>query len=271
MPARLALVGRAHFIGVAVTAIPLYFQRPGMPVVAASLVIGSGGDANPTGRSGLANFTAAMLNQGTASRNTLTLANDIAQPGARISASSSKDAITVSLPSLKSNLPSAIDLLADVALRPSFPKDEVERQRRSRLASLVAQRQDPQTVASTVTLAMLYGPSHRYGHIELGNESAIRATVREDMEAFWKRTLVPGNAALIVSGAIGERELKPLVEKAFGAWPAAGRRAAASRGARVGRRAATARGEVRRRRRRRRAADLCRRRDDWRRVLDAGP
>src|SRR4029079_15135833 len=94
----------------------MYVERPGMPVVAASLVVNSGGDSNPIGRSGLANFTAAMLNQGTASRNALTLANDIAQLGASISASSTKDATTVSLESLKANLPAAIDLLADVAL-----------------------------------------------------------------------------------------------------------------------------------------------------------
>ena len=121
----------------------LFHERPGMPVVAADLVIRTGGDANPVDRPGLANFTASMLDQGTASRNALQLADDIAQLGAAINATSSKDASIVSVGSLRKNFPAALDLLADVALRPTFPEAEVERQRKSRLARIIAQRAGP--------------------------------------------------------------------------------------------------------------------------------
>ena len=198
----------------------IFHERPGsMPVVAADLVIRTGGDANPIDRPGLANFTAAMLDQGTQSRNALQIADDVAQLGASLNATSSKDATIVSASSLRKNFPAALDLLADVTLRPSFPQAEVDRQRTSRLARLVAQRQDPSTVASIATVAALYGSQHPYGFIEIGTESGVTATTRDDLQAFWKKNFVPGNAALVVAGAIGEAELRPLVEKAFGAWP----------------------------------------------------
>jgi zinc protease len=37
--------------------------------------------------------------------------------------------------------------------------------------------------------------------------------------SFWQHNFVPSNAALIVAGEMSEAELRPLVEKAFGAWP----------------------------------------------------
>jgi zinc protease len=198
----------------------IFHERPGsMPVVAADLVIKTGGDANPVDRPGLANFTAAMLDQGTQSRNALQIADDVAQLGASLNATSSKDATIVSVSALRKNFPAALDLLADVTLRPGFPQAEVDRQRTSRLARLVAQRQDPGTVATIATVSALYGSQHPYGFVELGTESGVTATTRDDMQAFWKKNFVPGNAALVVAGAIGQAELRPLVEKAFGAWP----------------------------------------------------
>src|SRR5262249_13791918 len=99
-----------------------------------------------------------------------------------------------------------------------FPQAEIDRQRASRLASLVQQRQDPSTVAAIVALLGLYGPAHPYGYIEMGNEQAVQSTTRDDLDGFWKRAFVPGNAALVVAGAVGESELRPLVEKTFGSW-----------------------------------------------------
>jgi zinc protease len=198
----------------------IFHERPGMPVVAADLVIKTGGDANPADRPGLANFTSAMLDQGTQSRNALQIADDVAQLGASLAATSSKDSTIVSVGSLRKNFPAALNLLADIALRPNFPQAEVDRQRTSRQARLVEQRQVPSTVATIATLAALYGAKHPYGFIELGSESAVTATTRDDMMGFWKKTFVPGNAALVVAGAIGEADLRSLVEKTFGAWPA---------------------------------------------------
>jgi zinc protease len=70
-----------------------------------------------------------------------------------------------------------------------------------------------------VTASALYGDRHPYGFTEIGTEAAVRGASRTDIEAFWRQNFVPGNAAIIVAGDITMTELKPLVEKAFGAWP----------------------------------------------------
>ena len=144
--------------GLTVIALP---QTGGVPVVSANLVLRSGGDANPLDKPGLASFTADLLDQGTATRNAMQLAEEVAQIGASLDTGTSRDATTVSTSSLSRNFPAALALVADVALRPGFPAEEVERVRATRLASLVEQRGNPVQIVGNVMGKALYG-THQY-------------------------------------------------------------------------------------------------------------
>jgi zinc protease len=189
-----------------------------MPVVAANLVFRTGSDANPADKPGLANFVAAMLDEGTSTRSALQIADQVAQLGASLNTGSTMDSSTVSGRSLSKNFPALLDLMADVSLRPSFPAEEVERQRASRLAQLVQQRENPGQLAAQVTASALYGARHPYGYTEIGTEPSVKAMSRDDMQQFWKQNFVPNNAALVVAGEMSMNELRALAEKSFGAW-----------------------------------------------------
>jgi zinc protease len=197
-----------------------YTARPNMPIVSARLVIRSGSDQNPLDRPGLAGFTAALLTEGTATRSALQVADEAAQLGTALTTSSSMDAMSASVTALTRNFPAALNLLSDVILHPAFPAEEVERQRKSRLASLTNQRANPSIVATNVMNAAIFGPKHPYGYSELGTRDSVEKINRDDMSAFWKKHALANNAALIVAGSIPLAELKPLVEKSFGGWKA---------------------------------------------------
>jgi len=193
-------------------------EKHDVPIVAANLVFRGGSDSNPLEKPGLANFAAAMLDEGTSTRDALVIADQLAQLGASLGTASSMDSMTVSARSLSKNFPAALDLLADVSLRPSFPADEIDRQRASRLAQLVQQRDNPAQLVSNVAMNAVYGLRHPYGFSEIGTEASVKAITRADMQAFWKERFAPNNAALIVAGDITMAELRALAEKAFGAW-----------------------------------------------------
>jgi zinc protease len=148
----------------------------------------------------------------------LQIADEVARLGGSLTTGSTMDASQVSASSLQRTFPQMLELMVDVVRRPTFPAEELERQRASRLASLVQQRENANAVASTVMAAALYGPAHPYGYTELGTEPSNKAMTREDLQAFWSRNFVPNNAALVVSGHITVAELKPLVAKAFSDW-----------------------------------------------------
>ena len=193
-------------------------ERRELPVVSASLVFASGSGANPADMPGLANFTAAMLDEGTKTRNALQIADETARLGATLGTASTMDQSQISVTSLAAQFPRALDLLADVAQNPTFPQEEVERQRASRLANLVAQKSNPAQIAARVMASALYGTAHPYGYTELGTEASNKAMSRAAMENYWKQQLVPGNAALVVVGAVSRKELEAMTTKAFAGW-----------------------------------------------------
>src|SRR5262249_34657721 len=159
-------------------------ERPGLPIVSVNLVVKTGSGANPADKPGLASFTAAMIDEGTESRTALQIADEVAQLGGSLGTSSTMDASQVSASSLKRTFPDRLALGGDVSRHPNFPDDEIERQRASRLASLVQQRENAGGVANAVMAAALYGLAHPYGYTELGTEPSNKAMTRSDMLAF---------------------------------------------------------------------------------------
>src|SRR6267142_2557027 len=198
----------------------LYNERPGLPLVAAGLVLRAGSGANPIDRPGLAGMTARMLQQGTATRSATQIADRAADLGATLNSRASTDSSLIATHSLSRSFPDALELLADVALHPSFPKAEIERVRSERLAALVQEKDDPFSVAFRVAAAALYGAHHTYGYPESGTAESVKAISHDDLLRFWQQNYSPNDAALIVSGNIRLATLKPLLEKAFGEWKA---------------------------------------------------
>jgi len=196
----------------------LYSYRPGLPLVAANLVVRAGSGVNPVDRPGLASMTARMLQQGTTTRSALQIADRAADLGATLNSGAGTDTTGISTRSLSRNFPEALELLADVALHPAFPQSEIERVRSERLTSIVQEKDDPFTLAFRVLAAALYGPRHTYGYPDSGTTESIKAISRDDLDHFWKQNYFADDAALVVTGNIKLAALKPLLEKQFGAW-----------------------------------------------------
>jgi zinc protease len=196
----------------------MFSERPGLPLVAANLVLRAGSDVNPADRPGLASMTARMLQQGTATRSALQIADRAADLGATLNSGAGRDTTGISTRSLSRNFADALELLGDVALHPSFPQSEIERVRSERLTGIVQEKDEPFALATRVLDAALYGPKHAYGYPDSGTTESIKAISRDDLEHFWKQNYFPDDAALVVTGNIKLATLKPLLEKNFGAW-----------------------------------------------------
>jgi zinc protease len=189
-----------------------------LPVLAASLFVLRGSEANPPAQPGLSAFTADMLDEGTATRSTLQIAEAAAQIGATLGTASSSDSSSASISVLRKDAEAAFDLLADVTLRPAFAAAEVERVRSQRLTALLQQRDNPDVLAARVMARALYGDAHPYGSLELGTEASLRAISEADLRGFWQAGFAPGNAALVVAGDITAADLRALADRHFGQW-----------------------------------------------------
>ena len=196
----------------------LHHYNPALPLVAAEIVVRAGASANPAQRPGLAGFTAAMLDEGTAKRSAPQIADDLAQLGAHFSAGSGAETSLISLMSLKANFGKTLEIAADIVRNPAFPEAEVARQRASRLGDLAQHLEDASAMADEMASLALYGSGHPFACGSLGTEAAIKATTRADLVAFWQRHYLPNNTALVLSGDLNETEARALAETYFGSW-----------------------------------------------------
>jgi zinc protease len=196
----------------------LLLEKHEVPLLQINLLVRVGATADPPQKSGLASLTARMLTEGAGTRSALQLADAIDFLGANLSASAGQHTTVVALHTPLDKLDSALTLLADVALRPQFPSEELERVRKELLTALVEWHDEPQAIASVLFNETLYGTEHPYGIPEIGNELSLRSFTTEDLKQFHERYFHSNNAALIVVGDVTMASVQPKLEKAFGAW-----------------------------------------------------
>ena len=189
-----------------------------LPIVALHLVLLEGGAVgDPADRGGLASFTAAMVTEGTKTRTSTQLSDELGFLGASLGAGASMDAAYVSGYSLSRHLPKLVELLADVTLHPAFPASDFARVQDQRKVALLQQRDQPGSVAAK-TFGPLYWGDHPYGHWVMGTERSVAATTRDDLARFHAEHWRPGASELVVVGDVDEPSLRALLEKAFAAW-----------------------------------------------------
>ena len=194
----------------------------GVPVAQINLVVLSGTANDPPGKYGVASLVAAMLEEGAGSRSALEIADAVDYLGADLGAVTASDSSSVRLHVPVTRLADALPIMADVALRPTFPNDELERQRQQRLTSLLQGRDDPPTISSVAFSRILYGKGHRYGTPQMGTAETIKTLTSEDLRRFYTGAFRPENAVLLAVGDITADKAMPLFEKSFGAWKASG-------------------------------------------------
>lgn len=196
----------------------LLLEKRNVPLVQVNLVIRAGYTSDPEDLTGLASMTADMMDEGAAGRDALQLADAIDFLGARLSVRASAHHTTVSLHTPKGRLDAALQLMADVALRPDFPPEELERKRLERLNQLLAARDEARAIAGVLFDRTLYGTEHPYGKTAMGDEASIRAVQVDDLRQFHATYFHPNNAFFVVVGDVSMGEIRPKLEALFGDW-----------------------------------------------------
>ena len=189
-----------------------------VPVVDVEVMLDAGAARDPADAPGLATFTAAMLQQGAGTRGALEVADEAAFLGAELNTTASFDGAVASVHVPKRRLEAALDLLADVVLRPAFSDSEVNRQRALRGAQLVQQRDEPVAVANVAFPAIVFGAAHPYGHPLNGTDAATAALARPRVVEFYRTYYRPDAARVLIVGDINLAEARRLVAARFGAW-----------------------------------------------------
>ena len=185
------------------------------PLVALALVVPAGAAHDPPGGGGTAALTAALLDEGTDGATALEIADRVADLGGGLATGASRDVAYLELEVLRDQAGDALDLVSELATRPTFPADELERQRRRHLAELLRRRTDPGRLADEHLARAIYGDGP-YGRPLLGDEPTLAALGRDDVERFHERFYGLAGSFLIAAGDLEPAELFAAAERALG-------------------------------------------------------
>jgi zinc protease len=201
----------------------LVAERHTAPVVNLSLMVDSGHAADPQDLPGLTNLTRLLLEEGTATRSAEAISEQVERLGATLGTSANLDGVFVNMNALRTTLPQALELFADVALHPAFPQAELDRVRKQQLAAIAREKTTPEDMAQRVLPGLLFGNGHAYSRPSsgTGTEAAVSRISREDLLKYHRTWFRPNNATLLVVGDTTAEQVKPLLEKAFTGWAAA--------------------------------------------------
>jgi len=187
-----------------------------LPLVSYRLAFRVGGAFDPPGLPGLTDLLAGLLPEGTESRSSREIADEVARIGASLSAGANSDYTIVAGSALSEFNDQILGLMAEVVLQPSFPENEVELAKQNTKESLVQQRAQPSFLASEMVSRVMFG-DHPYAIVAPTPESIDRST-RDQFVKFHRERFVPNSAVFIVVGDVNREQIVKQLESLFSTW-----------------------------------------------------
>lgn len=189
----------------------------GLPVAYTRLVVRSGLAADPPTLPGLSVLVAKMLKEGTRTRTSAQIAEEMEYLGADFDVGEDQQSVVISARGLADHLDTMLGLVGDMAMNPRFDAGELERLQRRELDRLTLQYGDPAQIARREFYRAVYGPAHPYGHVDATADAITRIT-RADLVAWHQGHFAPNNAILIVAGDVDPAAVQAAAERTFGRW-----------------------------------------------------
>jgi len=197
-------------------------RKPGgLPLVTVLLQIGAGSLHDPAGKAGLADLTLAVMAKGARRGDETMDAADLAHAaeslGSALDIEVLPDCARLALTVGTARLEEAVNLLADVACRPTLLAAELERSRAQALDALTLSLADAPLLAGELAQRLFWGETPRG---RLATHASLAKLRREDLLACHRQLLRPDSSRLILAGDVELAEAIELAEAFFADWQA---------------------------------------------------
>ncbi|HEX3164772.1 MAG TPA: pitrilysin family protein [Chitinophagaceae bacterium] len=198
----------------------MFAQRSSVPVINMNLVMDAGFAADQSAKPGTARLAMNMLREGTKTRNSIQISDEILNLGLSLAVFSSLDNSNITMNALKSNFDKSLDLFADVLLNPIFPEKDLARLKKEQLLSIKQEQSQPFGMALRMLPKLIYGEGHAYSNpfSGSGTEESVASITKADVVKFHQTWLAPNSSTLIVVGDITAAELKNKLEAKLAGW-----------------------------------------------------
>jgi len=193
---------------------------PGRPLVSATLVLRSGAVDEPDGDGGATVLAARALTEGTEGHDAIELVEASERLGASLHAEAGWDAMSIGVDVPAARLEPALELLAEVVLRPTFPEAEVDRLRDERLNDLLQAEADPRRRADEAFAATIYSGGSPYHRPSGGSRETVERLDGARLRTAYRRGLDPSRATLVIGGDLSGSDVRGVANRLLGEWGA---------------------------------------------------
>lgn len=177
---------------------------------------------HPPQERSIPDLTADMLDKGSVHWSKEALARQLELMGSSLDFSAGNFWMDFESDVVKEDVPTYMDMIADVLQHPLFPTEELAKEKKQREAEIHAAMADNDQVASNAFYGAVYKPNCVYYQEPFKQQLNDLSKITVDqLKAFHKAHISPANTVLAIVGDIDPNQAFSLAEKAFGSWTGA--------------------------------------------------
>jgi predicted Zn-dependent peptidase len=192
--------------------VPVIFEEDkSLPIVSMQLVFLSAGSIEDNGMDGLARFSAAMLNEGTAKIKAADFAKELENRAINFDVNAGRETIVFELSSLKEEFTFGANMTKSVLAKPNFSKEAYKKVNMQTLGEILSKESDFDYTASLRLRELMYEKTP-LGSATLGTKESLKKISQTSIEKFVKNHLDLSNLIVVIGGDISADEVKTLVK-----------------------------------------------------------
>jgi zinc protease len=195
----------------------LTVENTAADIISARIFIRAGSRYEAADQAGISHLLAAVITKGTVNFSSQQIAERVESVGASLGTDSASDYCLLSIKTVSADFAEMLQLAAEILRSPTFPKTEVELERRLTLQGIRSMQEQPFAIAQNQLRQALY-QQHPYGFSGLGTEETAAQITSEDLQTYHQTYFRPDNMVVSIAGRILPEEAIALVDRVFGDW-----------------------------------------------------
>ena len=185
-------------------------KRGGSAVAYCSLSISCGTRDEEGFHSGIAHFIEHTIFKGTEHRSAARINSCLDRLGGELNAFTTKEEIVIHATVLKEDLHKAVKLLMELATCPTFPEEEIEKEKGVVIEEIKSYKDSPADDVYDRFEEMLF-EGHPLGRPILGTVASVKKITSEELRAFAREKFTPDRMALSLVADIEESKMERFI------------------------------------------------------------
>lgn len=190
-----------------------------VPLVTLSYAFQGGSTQDDAEKTGTANFTADMLDEGAGDLDSKAFHEKLENHAIELGFQAGRDIFRGSLRALNEHREEAFDLLRLALTAPHFEAGALERVRGQEMSGLRRETTNPNTIASEQWWAAAF-PGHPYGRETKGTLVTVPRITADDMRDYVRRVFARNELTIAIVGDVDAKTAGALIDRAFATLPA---------------------------------------------------